>query len=96
MKEYFVTHSKYGVMGNDRKPHYENALTFSFEGPVSKVQSGTYNYYRNGELVWSIEGSSDLFVDFADGSAMEKANYDPYELAELYPIYGKYSESVFG
>lgn len=90
MKEYYVTHSKY--KSADRKS-WENALTFSFEGKVKTVEMGTYNYYHNGKLVWSEVGDVNLFKDFADGSAMEKADYDPFKLAELYPIYGKYSES---
>lgn len=94
MKEYFVTHSKYSVRGTTRTIKYENALTFAFNGPISKVQNGTYNYYHNGELVWSVDGDADLFKDFADGTAMERADYDPYKLSELYPIYGKYSESI--
>ena len=85
MSEYYVTHSKY--KSNDRKS-WENALTFVPESTLKKSTKGTYNYYHNGELVWSKEGSIDLFNDFLD--KVLEMDYD--DIKTTYPIYGEYSD----
>lgn len=85
MSEYYVTHSKY--KSNDRKS-WENALTFVPESTLKKSIKGVYNYYHNGELMWSEEGSIEMFNDFADGVVWEM-DYD--DLKDNYPIYGRYS-----
>ena len=90
MKEYYVTHSKY--KSNDRKS-WENALTFMFDGKIKDVKCGVYNYYHNGELIWSVDGDANLWKDFVDGSYNEKTDYSYDKLKELYPIYGKYSDN---
>lgn len=83
-KEYYVTHSKY--KGNR---HWENALTFAFEGKIKDVNTGIYNYYHNGELIWSEPGSADLWLNFSD--IIVNNDYDT--VCNLYPIYGKYSDT---
>ena len=85
MSEYYVTHSKY--RSNDRKS-WENALTFVPESTLKKSTKGTYNYYHNGELIWSKEGSIQMFNDFSDGTVWEM-DYD--EIEDTYPIYNEYS-----
>lgn len=87
MREYYVAHSKY--KSNDRKS-WENVLTFVPESTLKKSQVGTYNYYHNGELVWSIEDSIKLFNDYADGAFFE-LDFD--EAEEVYPVWKKYSDS---
>lgn len=86
MSEYYVTHSKY--KSNDRKS-WENALTFVPESTLKKSTKGTYNYYHNGQLVWSVEDTIQLFNDYADGTVIEM-DYD--EIKDSYPTYGKYSD----
>lgn len=84
MSEYYVTHSKY--RSNNRKS-WENALTFVPESTLKKSTKGVYNYYHNGELVWSVEDTIQLFNDFADGTAIEMGYT---ETKDAYPVYAKY------
>lgn len=84
MKEYYVTHSKYR---NNNRKSWENALTFAFDGPIAKVQFGTYNYYHNGDLIWSKDGAADLWKNFED----VVMQYDYDEVCDMYPIYNEYS-----
>lgn len=78
MREYVVVHSKYKTNGKN----WDNCLTF--------VKPGTYNYYHKGKLVWSEDGSDDLFNFYANG---ENFNYDYFDILDMFPIYQKYSDS---
>ncbi len=90
-KEYYVTHSKY-----KNNKSWENALTFTFEGKLKDVKPdtyGTYNYYHNGQLIWSEVALADLWLNFVSDCVMVNV-YDYDALCENYPIYEKYSDSV--
>jgi len=84
-REYYVAHSSH-----KSGKSYINTLTFVPESTIARSEKGTYNYYHNGELVWSVEDSIKLFNDYVEGTFFD---YDPYEAEEVYPVWKKYSES---
>lgn len=83
LREYYVMHSSH----RDGK-NYVNALTFVPESTIRKSKKGIYNYYHNGNLVWSVEDTVKLFTDCSDGTFYE---FDPDDAEDIYPVYKKYS-----